>query len=35
MPKFGKVKTPLNKKKAPLSPISGDNNLVNKNSKTN
>jgi hypothetical protein len=31
MPKFGKVKTPLNKKKVPLSPISTNNNIFDKN----
>jgi hypothetical protein len=32
MPKFGKVKTPLNKKKVSLSPISSNNNALDKNS---
>ena len=35
MPKFGKVKTPINKKKVPLSPISGGNNPLNKIGKPN
>lgn len=30
MPKFGKVKTPLSKKKVPLSPLSTNNNIIDK-----